>query len=65
MGCLRSRWTNRSDARIPVARGYQVPFARQIRDEAQIHTGVVGLITDPCPVWLCCQAAGKVDMQGL
>ena len=35
------------DARIPVARGYQVPFARQIRDEAQIHTGGVGLITDP------------------
>jgi 2,4-dienoyl-CoA reductase-like NADH-dependent reductase (Old Yellow Enzyme family) len=35
------------DARIPVARGYQVPFARQIRDEAQIYTGGVGLITDP------------------
>ncbi|HET7061649.1 MAG TPA: NADH:flavin oxidoreductase/NADH oxidase [Nitrosospira sp.] len=35
------------DARIPVARGFQVPFARRIRDEAQIHTGGVGLITDP------------------
>jgi 2,4-dienoyl-CoA reductase-like NADH-dependent reductase (Old Yellow Enzyme family) len=34
------------DARIPVARGFQVPFARRIRDEAQIHTGGVGLITD-------------------
>jgi 2,4-dienoyl-CoA reductase-like NADH-dependent reductase (Old Yellow Enzyme family) len=34
------------DARIPVARGYQVQFAKRIRDEAQIHTGGVGLITD-------------------
>ncbi|SFW21395.1 2,4-dienoyl-CoA reductase [Nitrosovibrio sp. Nv17] len=35
------------DARIPVARGYQVPFARRIREEAHIRTGGVGLITDP------------------
>ena len=35
------------DARIPVARGYQIRFARRIRNEAQIHTGGVGLITDP------------------
>ncbi len=34
-------------ARIPVAKGYQVPFARRIRDEAGIRTGAVGLITDP------------------
>jgi 2,4-dienoyl-CoA reductase-like NADH-dependent reductase (Old Yellow Enzyme family) len=34
-------------ARIPVAKGYQVPFARQIRDEAGIMTGAVGLITEP------------------
>jgi 2,4-dienoyl-CoA reductase-like NADH-dependent reductase (Old Yellow Enzyme family) len=33
-------------ARIPVARGYQVPFARKIRDEASIMTGAVGLITE-------------------
>jgi 2,4-dienoyl-CoA reductase-like NADH-dependent reductase (Old Yellow Enzyme family) len=33
-------------ARIPVGRGYQVPFARQIRDEALIKTGAVGLITE-------------------
>ncbi len=33
-------------ARIPVAKGYQVPFARQIRDEAGIMTGAVGLITE-------------------
>jgi 2,4-dienoyl-CoA reductase-like NADH-dependent reductase (Old Yellow Enzyme family) len=34
-------------ARIPVARGYQVPFARRIRDEAGVRTGAVGLITEP------------------
>lgn len=33
--------------RIPLAAGYQVPFARRIREEAQIPTGAVGLITDP------------------
>ncbi|MDC8449652.1 MAG: NADH:flavin oxidoreductase/NADH oxidase [Nitrospira sp.] len=34
-------------ARIPVAKGYQVPFARKIRDEAAIMTGAVGMITEP------------------
>ena len=33
-------------ARIPVAKGYQVPFARKIRDEAGIMTGAVGMITE-------------------
>jgi len=33
-------------ARIPVGKGYQVPFARRIRDEADIRTGAVGMITD-------------------
>ena len=33
-------------AQIPVGRGYQVPLARRIRDEAGIMTGAVGLITD-------------------
>ncbi len=33
-------------ARIPVGKGYQVPFARRIRDEAGIATGAVGLITE-------------------
>jgi 2,4-dienoyl-CoA reductase-like NADH-dependent reductase (Old Yellow Enzyme family) len=33
-------------ARIPVGRGYQVPFARRIRDEAKIMTAAVGLITE-------------------
>jgi 2,4-dienoyl-CoA reductase-like NADH-dependent reductase (Old Yellow Enzyme family) len=33
-------------ARIPVARGYQVPLARKIRCEARVMTGAVGLITE-------------------
>jgi 2,4-dienoyl-CoA reductase-like NADH-dependent reductase (Old Yellow Enzyme family) len=34
-------------ARIPVGKGYQVPFARQIRETVGIMTGAVGLITEP------------------
>jgi 2,4-dienoyl-CoA reductase-like NADH-dependent reductase (Old Yellow Enzyme family) len=33
-------------ARIPVGKGYQVPLARKIRDEADVMTGAVGLITE-------------------
>ena len=33
-------------ARIPVSKGYQVPLARQIRDQAGVMTGAVGLITE-------------------
>jgi 2,4-dienoyl-CoA reductase-like NADH-dependent reductase (Old Yellow Enzyme family) len=33
--------------KIPVAPGYQVPFARRIRREAGIRTGAVGMITGP------------------
>jgi 2,4-dienoyl-CoA reductase-like NADH-dependent reductase (Old Yellow Enzyme family) len=33
-------------AQIPVGKGYQVPLARRIRDEAKIATGAVGLITE-------------------
>lgn len=33
-------------AKIAVAPGYQVPFARRIREQANIATGAVGLITD-------------------
>jgi 2,4-dienoyl-CoA reductase-like NADH-dependent reductase (Old Yellow Enzyme family) len=33
-------------ARIPVGKGYQVPLARQIRCEAGVMTGAVGLITE-------------------
>lgn len=32
---------------IPLGPGYQVPFARRIREEAGILTGAVGLITEP------------------
>jgi 2,4-dienoyl-CoA reductase-like NADH-dependent reductase (Old Yellow Enzyme family) len=35
------------NAKIPVAPGFQVPFAERIRKEAGIATGAVGLITDP------------------
>jgi len=34
-------------ARVPVAPGYQVPFAERVRREAGILTGAVGLITTP------------------
>ena len=33
-------------ARIPVGKGYQVPLARRIRDDAKLSTGAVGLITE-------------------
>ncbi len=32
--------------RIPVGKGYQVPFARTIRRESGLPTGAVGLITE-------------------
>jgi 2,4-dienoyl-CoA reductase-like NADH-dependent reductase (Old Yellow Enzyme family) len=32
---------------MPVGVGYQVPFARRIREDAQILTGAVGMITSP------------------
>jgi 2,4-dienoyl-CoA reductase-like NADH-dependent reductase (Old Yellow Enzyme family) len=38
---------NVATARIPLAPGYQVPFAERIRREAGILTGAVGLITEP------------------
>lgn len=38
---------NLPTARIPVAKRYQVPCSRRIRDDADIPTGAVGLITDP------------------
>ena len=34
-------------AKIIVGAGYQVPFAGQIRREASMLTGAVGMITDP------------------
>jgi 2,4-dienoyl-CoA reductase-like NADH-dependent reductase (Old Yellow Enzyme family) len=35
------------DAQVPVAPGYQVPFAERVKRETGICTGAVGLITDP------------------
>jgi 2,4-dienoyl-CoA reductase-like NADH-dependent reductase (Old Yellow Enzyme family) len=35
------------NATIPVAKGYQVPLARQVREQAGIMTGAVGLIVEP------------------
>ena len=32
---------------IPLGPGYQVPFAAQVRSDAGVPTGAVGLITDP------------------
>ena len=37
---------NVATAQIPLAPGYQVPFAERIRQEAEIATGAVGLITE-------------------
>jgi 2,4-dienoyl-CoA reductase (NADPH2) len=34
-------------AKIPVGKGYQVPFADAIREQASIMTGAVGMITEP------------------
>ncbi len=38
---------NVADAKIPVGPGYQVTFAEQIRREAGVLTGAVGMITAP------------------
>ncbi len=35
------------DAKVTVRPGYQVPFARAIREQVNIATGAVGLITEP------------------
>jgi len=38
---------NVAHAKIPAGPGYQTPFAEQIRREANILTGAVGMITSP------------------
>lgn len=42
-----SSGANVADAKIPVAPGFQVPFAEAIRRDACIATGAVGMITTP------------------
>ncbi len=44
-------------AQIPVGKGFQVPFARRIRREADIRTGAVGMITD-------CEHANEIITSG-
>ena len=48
-------------ARIPLAPGYQVPFAEKVRSEAGVATAAVGLITDPRRAEEIV-AAGKADL---
>ena len=48
-------------ATIPLAPGYQVPFAARIRHEAGIATGAVGLITEPAQA-AAIIAAGDADV---
>ncbi len=47
--------------RIPVAPGFQVPFAARIRQEAGIATGAVGLITAPAQAQQII-ASGQADI---
>jgi 2,4-dienoyl-CoA reductase-like NADH-dependent reductase (Old Yellow Enzyme family) len=48
-------------ARIPVAPGYQVPFAFQVRSQAGIATRAVGMIADPDQAEAIV-ASGEADM---
>lgn len=47
--------------RIPLAPGYQVPFAERIRREAQVATAAVGLITEPAQAQAIV-AEGRADV---
>lgn len=38
---------NAANVKIPVGAGYQVSFAERLRREAGMHTGAVGMITEP------------------
>ncbi len=49
------------DAKIPVAPGYQVPLAEQIRQQAGLPTAAVGMITEP-PQANAIIAQGQADM---
>lgn len=48
-------------AKIPVAPGYQVPFAERIRKDVGIATGAVGMITEPAQANEII-ASGKADI---
>ncbi len=47
--------------KIPVKVGFQIPFAKEIRERAQIMTGAVGLISDPLLAEEVI-ASGKADL---
>jgi 2,4-dienoyl-CoA reductase-like NADH-dependent reductase (Old Yellow Enzyme family) len=49
------------DAKVPLAPGYQVPFAAAIREQTGVLTGAVGMITTP-PQAEAIVAAGKADL---
>ena len=48
-------------AKIPIAPGFQVPFAAAVRKETGMLTGAVGLITDPAQANEIV-ASGKADL---
>lgn len=52
------------DAKVPVAPGYQVPFAEKVKREAGIVTGAVGLITEPAQAEAIL-AEGRADFVSL
>ena len=49
------------DAKVPLAPGYQVPFAAAIRERAGVATGAVGLLTDPAQAEAIV-AGGQADL---
>ena len=49
------------NAHVPVAPGYQVPFAARIRRETGVATGAVGLLTEPAQVEAIL-ARGEADL---
>jgi len=48
-------------AKVPLAPGYQVPFAEALRKRAEILTGAVGLITEPAQAEAIV-AGGRADL---
>jgi 2,4-dienoyl-CoA reductase-like NADH-dependent reductase (Old Yellow Enzyme family) len=49
------------DAKVPLAPGYQVPFAAAIREQARVATGAVGMITEPAQAEAIV-AGGQADL---
>jgi len=49
------------DAKVPLAPGYQVPFAAAIRERSRVATGAVGMITEPAQAEAVV-AGGQADL---